>query len=77
MPTKASAMPTEPIRMYFQEASTDARLRCSGTSTAEVIVVASIATHITADVVGGHRHQHREGEEAREEAEAARCGGGA
>ena len=48
MPTKASAMPTEPIRMYFQEASMDARLRCSGTSTAEVIVVASIATHITA-----------------------------
>src|SRR5258706_14157686 len=41
-------MPTEPIRMYFHDASTDARLRCSGTSTAEVIVVASIATHITA-----------------------------
>ncbi len=46
MPTKASAMPTEPIRMYFHEASTEARLRCSGTSNAEVIVVASIATHM-------------------------------
>jgi hypothetical protein len=47
VPTKASAIPTEPIRMYFQEASTDALVTVSGTMTAEAIVVASMAIHIT------------------------------
>ena len=46
MPANASAMPTEPIRMYFHDASTEALLACSGMSSAEVIVVASIATHM-------------------------------
>src|SRR5512144_1672320 len=47
VPTNASAMPTDPIRMYFQEASTEALLILSGTTIADTIVVASIATHIS------------------------------
>ena len=47
MPANASAMPTDPMRMYFHEASTDAFVTSSGISSAEVIVVASIATHIS------------------------------
>ena len=39
-------MPTEPIRMYFHEASTDAFVTCSGMSMADVIVVASMAIHM-------------------------------
>ena len=46
MPAKASAIPTEPIRMYFHEASTDALLTCRGIRTADVMVVASIAIHM-------------------------------
>src|SRR5512142_1504337 len=48
VPGNASAMPTEQIRMYFQDASTDAVVRCSGITIAEVIVVASMATHMSA-----------------------------
>src|SRR5258705_10130873 len=47
VPVKASAMPTDPMRRYFQEASTDAFVRRSGMSSADVTVVASMATHIT------------------------------
>src|SRR5260370_38053810 len=39
-------MPTELSRMYFQDASTEALLRWSGISTADVIVVASMAIHM-------------------------------
>src|SRR3989304_62105 len=39
-------MPTEPIRMYFHDASTDSFVTCSGMSMADVIVVASIAIHM-------------------------------
>ena len=39
-------MPTDPIRMYFHEASTEALVTWSGMSRAEVIVVASIAIHM-------------------------------
>jgi hypothetical protein len=39
-------MPTEPIRMYFHEASTEAFVTWSGMSMADVIVVASIAIHM-------------------------------
>ena len=46
VPPKASAMPTEPIRMYFHEASTEAFVTCSGMSMADVIVVASMAIHM-------------------------------
>ena len=46
MPTNARAMPTDPIRMYFHEASTDDFVTRSGMSSAETIVVASMATHI-------------------------------
>src|SRR5512140_160535 len=48
VPVNASAMPTEQIRMYFHDASTDAVVRWSGITIAEVIVVASMATHISA-----------------------------
>ena len=47
VPVNASAIPTDPMSRYFQDASTDARVRCSGISSADVTVVASIATHIT------------------------------
>ena len=48
MATKASAIPTDPIRMYFHEASTEAFETCSGMSSAEAMVVASTATHMMA-----------------------------
>ena len=51
MPTKASAIPTEPIKMYFHEASTEALVTWSGMSMAEVMVVASTATHMTATLL--------------------------
>src|SRR2546422_9964780 len=41
-------MPTEQISRYFQDASTEAFVRWSGIAIAETIVVASIATHISA-----------------------------
>src|SRR6267142_5967403 len=46
VPANASAMPTEPMSTYFHDASTEALLACSGISSAEVMVVASIATHM-------------------------------
>src|SRR5881628_2092784 len=46
VPAKARAMPTDPSSTYFHEASTDALVTSRGISIAEVIVVASIATHI-------------------------------
>jgi hypothetical protein len=46
VPPNASAMPMEPMRMYFQEASTEAFVTWSGMSRAEVIVVASTAIHM-------------------------------
>src|SRR2546426_7737943 len=48
VPVNASAMPTEQINRYFQEASTEAFVRWSGIAIADTIVVASIATHISA-----------------------------
>src|SRR5215467_5724464 len=39
-------MPMDPIRMYFQEASTEAFVTWRGISTAEVMVVASMAIHM-------------------------------
>ena len=39
-------MPTELMRMYFHEASTDPLVSASGITIAEKIVVASTATHI-------------------------------
>ncbi len=39
-------MPTEPIRMYFHEASTDRLLSLRGMIKAEKTVVASRATHM-------------------------------
>src|SRR5438128_10392296 len=48
VPANASAMPTEQMRMYFHEASTDAFVRRSGITIADMIVVASTATHISA-----------------------------
>ena len=47
VPAKARAMPTDPSSTYFQEASTDALVTSRATSIADVIVVASIATHIS------------------------------
>ena len=41
-------MPTEQINRYFQDASTEALVRTSGIVIADAIVVASIATHISA-----------------------------
>src|SRR5712691_9533868 len=41
-------MPTEQIKMYFRDASTDAFVRVSGITMADVMVVASIATHMSA-----------------------------
>jgi hypothetical protein len=46
VPANASAIPTDPSRTYFHEASTDALVTSSAISMADVIVVASIATHI-------------------------------
>src|SRR2546425_3660111 len=48
VPVNASAMPTEQIKRYFQEASTEALVRSIGMATADAIVVASIATHMSA-----------------------------
>src|SRR6266849_2972221 len=48
VPVNAKAMPTEQIRMYFQDASTEAFVRVKGITIAEVMVVASIATHMNA-----------------------------
>ena len=48
VPANARAMPTEQMRRYFHEASTDAFVRRSGMSIADMMVVASIATHINA-----------------------------
>src|SRR5213593_247878 len=48
VPVNASAMPTEQIKRYFQEASTEAFVRSSGIATADAMVVASIATHMSA-----------------------------
>ncbi|NTU75782.1 MAG: hypothetical protein HGA86_06650 [Anaerolineaceae bacterium] len=42
----ASAMPTEQIKMYFHEASTEVLLTFNGMMKAEKMVVASIAIHI-------------------------------
>src|SRR4026209_2807376 len=47
VPPNASAMPTDPSSTYFQEASTDALVTSSAISIADVMVVASIATHIS------------------------------
>src|SRR5216683_2058194 len=41
-------MPTEQINRYFQDASTDAFVRVNGITMADVMVVASIATHMSA-----------------------------
>src|SRR3990167_9316338 len=46
VPANASAMPTEQIKRYFHEASTEDFVRCSGITTAEVMVVASMVTHM-------------------------------
>ena len=51
VPAKARAMPTEPIRMYFHDASTEAFERWRGMRMAEMIVVASIATHMRATLL--------------------------
>ena|SRR5436305_94441 len=51
VPTKARAIPTEPMRMYFHDASTEALVTVSGMSTADAMVVASTATHITATLL--------------------------
>src|SRR5262245_59378032 len=51
VPTKARAIPTEPIRMYFHDASTEALVTVRGMSTAEAMVVASTATHMTATLL--------------------------
>src|SRR5262245_3338031 len=48
VPVNASAMPTEQMSRYFHEASTDAFVGSSGMARADTIVVASIATHISA-----------------------------
>src|SRR5437868_2019993 len=48
VPANARAIPTEQMRRYFQDASTEAFVRLSGITIADVIVVASIATHISA-----------------------------
>src|SRR6266511_1874969 len=48
VPANASAMPTEQMRMYFHDASTDALVRRNGMTIADVIVVASMATHMRA-----------------------------
>src|SRR5436190_11709898 len=48
VPANASAMPTEQMRMYFHDASTDALVRRSGMTSADMIVVASMATHMSA-----------------------------
>src|SRR5439155_8494648 len=48
VPANASAMPTEQMRMYFHDASTDALVRRNGMTMADVIVVASMATHMSA-----------------------------
>src|SRR5216684_6599471 len=48
VPANAKAMPTEQIKRYFQDASTDALVRVNGITMADVIVVASIATHMSA-----------------------------
>ena len=48
VPVNASAMPTEQIRMYFHDASTDAFVRSSGMTMADMMVVASTATHMSA-----------------------------
>src|SRR5712692_9242413 len=41
-------MPTEQIKRYFQDASTEACVRVNGITMADVMVVASIATHMSA-----------------------------
>src|SRR5436189_2061587 len=48
VPANASAMPTEQISRYFHDASTDALLRSNGIAIADTIVVASMATHMSA-----------------------------
>src|SRR6266851_5744745 len=48
VPANAKAMPTEQINRYFQDASTEAFVRVNGITMADVIVVASIATHMSA-----------------------------
>src|SRR5712692_4705164 len=48
VPANARAMPTEHINRYFQDASTEAFVRVSGITMADVMVVASIATHMSA-----------------------------
>src|SRR5947208_12409056 len=48
VPANASAMPTEQMRMYFHDASTDALVRRNGMTMADVIVAASMATHMSA-----------------------------
>ena len=47
VPVNARAMPTDPMRRYFHDASTDALVPCKGIRSADVTVVASMATHIT------------------------------
>src|SRR6266567_481970 len=48
VPANARAIPTEQMRMYFHDASTDALVRRNGMTIADVMVVASMATHISA-----------------------------
>src|SRR6266567_8967737 len=48
VPANARAIPTEQMRRYFHDASTDALVRRSGMTIADVMVVASMATHISA-----------------------------
>src|SRR6266567_6834089 len=48
VPANARAIPTEQMRRYFHDASTDALVRRNGMTIADVMVVASMATHISA-----------------------------
>src|SRR3990172_3100128 len=48
VPANASAMPTEQTSRYFHDASTEAFVRLREMAIAEAIVVASIATHMSA-----------------------------
>src|SRR5438552_10338723 len=48
VPANARAIPTEQMTRYFHDASTEPLVRCNGITTADEIVVASIATHISA-----------------------------
>ncbi len=72
VPRNASTIPTEPMITYFHDASSEARFRRCPTRNAVATVVPSMATHMTAEVSGEHREQHRGDEQWQQQSEESR-----